>query len=960
MAIITVTSPDIPIPGSLIPPLHKGSLCLQGNVNPAFNWTLTGFNQGHIDTYDIYMIDNSATGTGPGNKFLHWKVTQLNNTYLSLDQDQIWTTEVIFPTDYGSGDNVNGYNGPCAPTATNNLYQMLIVANIRQDSQQFVGAHTVTGTYRFTDNSNNLGGPTTGDCVEDSGQIFGSVKCCYLIENCIDSSETYYIEMLKNPVQNVYQDHVYTFGGDADLFQNKCFKLLSLEICPDSGPDIDDVTIVTDHGLDNCIACSPSEQFKSCSTNELVYVSVLNTPPLPGECEPTLWEITIPGQAGSGGNSYSWLTCTDQFGGVGFVPNGGETTPPDTVIQVCGNSTPPTTTSPGATIVNLGPCPENLILNNVYTLSAYDNDCYTYVGTVNNQSPEQSTNVTSLDTEDCLICDPCHVFTSCIDDTEIRIRFEEGVEIPTINQIVNLGGNEAIEDICWQYTGTDTCDGDEDYLDVIVTTNYECDDCRICNPNYLLTDCEDSENTLIIEWDQADTPLDPELTYIFDFDPVTCWTSLARPPLLCNEIIPPEPCDCFTYTGAVNNGAPGIIPYIDCDGLATEYVYPGTFGEWDAFTFCGPPDQTLVPSADKGFEYKETSCCEFICVNYTLTFLAGSPGYVYSWLDCSGIAQSVTYPAVSTEYTEVICAREGTLYTRPINGPTVVEGSECVDPPPLTWQSEACVIGFMDKLSWIEDSSDVVMFNQSLDSLIINGVEYVVPGNEPTWLEDKQSPNGLSSLTTVSANNLYGVTYLEQVNGMNAAFATLGIDELIKAQVVTNDYWVGTALDNGNINDQQGGLYLILREDVLTISMELNDDAGFVRSFFRDALGVWTVGSTQGSATDVSPGGLLGYEFVTCTDTVLNEPFPVIDGVVIEAPFDPQPPCESTLWEITIPGAAVYPFGNYSYFQCDGPEVFVSVAGTVGVTVVEVCSRSITPPNVSPGGTVVNLGPCIP
>jgi hypothetical protein len=168
----------------------------------------------------------------------------------------------------------------------------------------------------------------------------------------------------------------------------------------------------------------------------------------------------------------------------------------------------------------------------------------------------------------------------------------------------------------------------------------------------------------------------------------------------CSPPIPPiPPCTCSTYTGAVNNGAPGVIPYIDCDGIATEYVYPGSEGEWDAFTFCGQSGQTLLPSAAKGFEYQETECCGDapICISSELTFPAGLPGSVYSWLDCDGVAQAVTYPFVGSEYTEEICAQEGTLFT---DGPTIVQGEECFPCVETYWEI-TIPVGQFSVINWV-------------------------------------------------------------------------------------------------------------------------------------------------------------------------------------------------------------------------------------------------------------------
>jgi hypothetical protein len=132
---------------------------------------------------------------------------------------------------------------------------------------------------------------------------------------------------------------------------------------------------------------------------------------------------------------------------------------------------------------------------------------------------------------------------------------------------------------------------------------------------------------------------------------------------------------CSAYTGAVNGGGGGVIPYFDCNNVKIIYNYPA-FSGWQPFTFCGIADQTLNASNHKGFEYKETPNCGEtpVCITYTLTFPANLSDGIYSWLDCNGVAQVVEYPFVAIEYTEVICAQEGSLFT---DGPIVIEGGEC-------------------------------------------------------------------------------------------------------------------------------------------------------------------------------------------------------------------------------------------------------------------------------------------
>ena len=185
------------------------------------------------------------------------------------------------------------------------------------------------------------------------------------------------------------------------------------------------------------------------------------------------------------------------------------------------------------------------------------------------------------------------------------------------------------------------------------------------------TDCETNE-IITIEHVLTDTVI----VYTICVTPGTPIITEGFLELLGDCPEPLIPCSCSTYIGAINNGTPGTIPYIDCDGIQTDYVFPGTTGEWDPFTFCGQPGQTLVPSENKGFHFDEVLCCgnASVCISSTLTFPANLEAGVYSWLDCNGVAQAVTYPFVITEYSVEVCAQQGTLFT---DGPTVVEGGLC-------------------------------------------------------------------------------------------------------------------------------------------------------------------------------------------------------------------------------------------------------------------------------------------
>ena len=183
-------------------------------------------------------------------------------------------------------------------------------------------------------------------------------------------------------------------------------------------------------------------------------------------------------------------------------------------------------------IPNLGDAA--LTIGNVYELTADDNNCYTYIGTTDENPPTLVTDIVDLDTDYCLICTPCHKFQACDDESIIFVRFADGFDAPDLNEIVELGPFEAIEDRCWEYLGTATCDvGDEDYTEVVITKDYECTTCDVCKDYYKLTQCC-GDTIYVVEWAPGEPPLDVTQTYTFDFDPDKCF-SVESIPNICGE-----------------------------------------------------------------------------------------------------------------------------------------------------------------------------------------------------------------------------------------------------------------------------------------------------------------------------------------------------------------------------------------------------------------------------------------
>jgi len=235
---ITISSNDL-TSAALIPPVHKGFACGQPNENPQFSWALSGTKPGNgqpftaadVEVFEIYVYDFDAVGTAPRptyvpNNFLHWGVQNIPNTFTQVTQNQVWTTEFIYATDYGSGDNVNGWNGPCAPAF--HTYRIDVYARIKQSKVPdfYEGGNgpkeinIKSASFRFTDDPTNLyNDPPTEDVP--CGELSCPPGSELIGDNCV---ETNYTDVTLFPTiytvqQGMISSTVYGNAG-AKFFEN--------------------------------------------------------------------------------------------------------------------------------------------------------------------------------------------------------------------------------------------------------------------------------------------------------------------------------------------------------------------------------------------------------------------------------------------------------------------------------------------------------------------------------------------------------------------------------------------------------------------------------------------------------------------------------------------------------------------------------------------------------------------
>jgi phosphatidylethanolamine-binding protein (PEBP) family uncharacterized protein len=57
-------------------------------------------------------------------------VTDIDPTQLNIPINGNWNSGNVQPTDYGSGDNFNGWNGPCPPSNPVHNYRIRISATL--------------------------------------------------------------------------------------------------------------------------------------------------------------------------------------------------------------------------------------------------------------------------------------------------------------------------------------------------------------------------------------------------------------------------------------------------------------------------------------------------------------------------------------------------------------------------------------------------------------------------------------------------------------------------------------------------------------------------------------------------------------------------------------------------------------------------------------------------------------
>lgn len=299
------------------------------------------------------------------------------------------------------------------------------------------------------------------------------VNCGYRIQNCKDANEEYLVNFSENESNPLYQDSVFELAGNLTLFADKCFKLLGIEVT--ESYDVENVTVTTDHGTDNCLACEKTFKFQSCQTNETQYVKSING----SATEGNVYKFES--------LSYCWLAL-------------GEITGEEPTLQ---ELTVDEDLGPGTCFV-CDPC---------YTFE----DCLTseQITVRFSTQPNSNASLPGYEQEAGLLYYPQEFW---------------------IDNIFKIYGDPAVDGKCFKFVGESACEEEADYEEVGVKAVYEygnpgggnySQDCIDCCSRYTLTDCIDPENQIVIIWDCESALLDESLVYRFNatgIDPNTCWT----------------------------------------------------------------------------------------------------------------------------------------------------------------------------------------------------------------------------------------------------------------------------------------------------------------------------------------------------------------------------------------------------------------------------------------------------
>jgi hypothetical protein len=110
-----------------IPNTYKfsGGSCTGSNETPWFKWYLFGLNSSDISSYEIFAsVIDSVT------PYITWDVSNIDNTQTEVSNSIPWIGTPNINSTTGSGENSQGWQGPCPPSGQTLRYIVSLSANL--------------------------------------------------------------------------------------------------------------------------------------------------------------------------------------------------------------------------------------------------------------------------------------------------------------------------------------------------------------------------------------------------------------------------------------------------------------------------------------------------------------------------------------------------------------------------------------------------------------------------------------------------------------------------------------------------------------------------------------------------------------------------------------------------------------------------------------------------------------
>ena len=118
--------------------------------------------------------------------------------------------------------------------------------------------------------------------------------------------------------------------------------------------------------------------------------------------------------------------------------------------------------------------------------------------------------LTSFGDNACAICTNVLAFRKCTDDTIINVTLQSGQSLPVLNNVYKLN----IASDCYVYIGEGT--DSVQYNGVLITTDYQTDDCNVCQGCLQFRNCENSDTINVRLVFGENNPNSDEIGNIFE------------------------------------------------------------------------------------------------------------------------------------------------------------------------------------------------------------------------------------------------------------------------------------------------------------------------------------------------------------------------------------------------------------------------------------------------------------